>query len=84
MATELIDTPERPSLRVMNEAIELAIEGRSPYPRRASFIDDATPATARQIRNAFADGRAVVLVSADGSTRVLYAQGRRRAGSKRV
>jgi hypothetical protein len=56
----------------MKEAVELAIEGRSPFPDRASFINDGTPATDRRTKEALDDGRAAVLVAADGTTRVLH------------
>jgi hypothetical protein len=62
---------DSPAMRVMNEAIELAVEERSPYPERAAFIDADTPKTAAAIKRAFDERRAAVLVSADGSIRVL-------------
>lgn len=34
-----IDNGRSPAAKVMDEAIDLAIEGRSPYPDRAAFID---------------------------------------------
>lgn len=60
-----------PAAKVMDEAIELAIEGRSPYPERAAFIDSGTPSAGHDIERAADEGLAVVLVSTDGSTRVL-------------
>lgn len=57
--------------RVMDEAIDLAIEGRSPYPEKASFIEADTPYTDKEAERAAKEGYAVVLVSADGSTRIL-------------
>jgi hypothetical protein len=64
--------PERsPAGKVMEEAIELNIEGRCPFPDRATFINAGIPDEDKWIERAFADGMAVVLVSADGSTRVL-------------
>lgn len=60
-----------PAAKVMDEAIDLAIEGRSPYPERAAFIDADTPSAGHDIERAADEGRSVVLVSADGSTRVL-------------
>jgi hypothetical protein len=33
------DNGRSPAAKVMDEAIDLAIEGRSPYPERAAFID---------------------------------------------
>ncbi len=62
---------QSPAARVMNEAIELAIEERSPYPEKAAFVDADEPYAGAEIRRAADEGRAVVLVSADGSTRTL-------------
>jgi len=55
----------------MDEAIELSIEGRSPYPEKAAFIDADAPSAGHAIERAADQGLSVVLVSADGSTRVL-------------
>lgn len=55
----------------MDEAIELAIEERSPYPEKAAFIDAGAPYIGEEIRRAADEGRAVVLAYADGSTRTL-------------
>jgi hypothetical protein len=38
-----IDNGRSPAAKVMDEAIDLAIEGHSPYPERAAFIDAAPP-----------------------------------------
>lgn len=65
------DKADSPAMRVMQEAIELSIEERSPYPERAAFLNADWPKTPESIKRAFDDGKAVVLVSADGSTRVL-------------
>lgn len=65
------DRRESPAARVMNEAIELAVQERSPYPDRAAFIDADEPYAGAEIRRAADEGRAVVLVAADGSTRTL-------------
>jgi hypothetical protein len=65
------DSDRSPAAKVMNEAIDLAIEGRSPYPERAAFIDADTPFAGHEIQRAADEGRSVVLVSADGSSRVL-------------
>jgi hypothetical protein len=62
---------DSPAMRVMEEAIELAIEERSPYPERAAFINADTPNNEKMIKRAFDEQRAVVLVSADGGRRVL-------------
>jgi hypothetical protein len=51
-----------------------AVEGRSPYPDTAAFIDAETSGATEAIKNAVDEGRAVVLAYADGSTRVLRAE----------
>jgi hypothetical protein len=56
---------------VMDEVIELALEGRSPFPERAAFIDADTPSAGHDIERAADEGLSIVLVSADGSTWVL-------------
>jgi hypothetical protein len=63
-----------PAGRVMNEAIELDIAGRSPYPKRATFLDADEPYVGKEIRRAVDEGHAIVLVAADGSTRTLRAE----------
>jgi hypothetical protein len=65
------DAKQSPAGQVMDEAIELAIEERSPYPEKAAFVDADEPYAGEEIRRAADEGRAVVLVSADGSTRTL-------------
>jgi anti-sigma factor RsiW len=57
--------------RIMDEAIELAIEEKSPYPERSAFIDADAPGAAKEIWRAAGEGYAVVLVASDGSTKVL-------------
>ncbi len=74
MATELTAGDERtPAARAMDEASELAIEGRSPYPDTAAFIVAEAPGAVEAIRKAADEGRAIVLAYADGTTRVLRA-----------
>jgi len=58
--------------KVMDEAIELAVEERSPYPERSAFIDADTPEMTKEIFLAASEGYAVVLVSADGSKLILH------------
>jgi len=65
------ESSRSPAAKVMDEAIDLAVEGRSPYPERAAFIDADTPSAGHDIERAADEGLSVVLVSADGSTRVL-------------
>jgi hypothetical protein len=66
-------TNQSPAAQAMDEAIELTLEGRSPYPEKATFLDEDTPTAYvdDEIRRAAEEGHAVVLVAADGSTRVL-------------
>ena len=66
-----INTESSPATRVMAEAIRLAAEERSPYPERAAFIDGDEPSAGAEIRRAADEGRAVVLVASDGSSRTL-------------
>jgi hypothetical protein len=65
------DSNRSPVAKVMDEAIDLAIEGRSPFPERAAFIDADAPSAGHDIGRAADEGLAVVLVSVDGRTRVL-------------
>jgi len=65
------ESSRSPAAKVIDEAIDLAVEGRSPYPERAAFIDADTPSAGHDIERAADEGLSVVLVSADGSTRVL-------------
>jgi hypothetical protein len=54
----------------MDEAIDLAIEGSSPYPNRA-FIDAESPSAGREAMRAAGWDLSVVLVAADGKTCIL-------------
>lgn len=65
------DSKRTPAAKVMDEAIDLAIEGHSPYPERAAFVDADAPSAGHDIERAADEGLSVVLVSADGSARVL-------------
>jgi len=62
---------DSPAGRVMDEAIKLNIAGRSPYPKRASFIDVDSPYVGESILRAVGNDMAIVLVEADGSTLTL-------------
>ncbi len=62
---------QSPASRLMDEAIEAAIEERPIVPERSSFIDADTPYTEREMRRAAERGSSAVLVSADGSIRIL-------------
>lgn len=63
-----------PASRVMDEAIELAIEERSPFPEHSLFLDADTPYTEHYMKWAAEKGSSVVLVSPDLSTRVVPAE----------
>jgi len=63
---------DTPAGRVFHEAIDLAIEERSPYPAASMFIDADTPYTQREIGEAFDQGLAAVIVSSDGSVQVIH------------
>jgi hypothetical protein len=65
---------DSPAGRVMDEAIELDLEGRSPYPKRATFLDADASYLGKEIRRAVDDDYAIVLVEADGSTFTLRAE----------
>jgi len=65
------DSTESAAARVMDEAIELAIQERSPYPEKSLFIDAYEPDIGSEIRRAADEGRAIVLVDPDGTTRTL-------------
>jgi hypothetical protein len=67
-------TGDSPAARAMSEAIELGIDGRSPYPDDATFVDAGAAWAGEEIAKTTEQGRAVVLVSADGRTRVLRAE----------
>jgi hypothetical protein len=60
-----------PASLVMDEAIELAIKGRSPYPSPALFLDSDVPDLAACIAEAFEENVSIVLVWPDLSSRVL-------------
>lgn len=56
----------------MDEAIDVAIEGRSVFPSRAAFINAATPWTGQEAMQAARERLSVVLVGTiDGETGVL-------------
>ncbi len=66
----MTENSQSPAAKIMDEAIDLAIEGRPPYPERAAFLDADEPSVGHAIERAADEGLSVVLVSADGSTRV--------------
>lgn len=60
-----------PASKALDEAIELSLEDRSPYPHFAAFIDIDSPCLEKEIDTAFERGYAAVVVSADGSFQIL-------------
>jgi hypothetical protein len=55
----------------MDEAIELELDGRNPYPKRAMFLDADEPGLGRAIAQAGDEALPVVLCFADGNRRIL-------------
>ncbi len=60
-----------PASLLLDEAIELVLQERSPFPDRAWFLDYDAPQLGESIAEAFDEHAAVVLVWPDGSSRVL-------------
>jgi hypothetical protein len=69
-----VNRSESPTAKAMDRAIDLAIEGKSPYPRHAAFVDADAPHAGHEITRALDEGNAVVLVSADGRERIVTAK----------
>jgi hypothetical protein len=69
-----VNPAESPTAKAMDHAIDLAIEGSSPYPEHAAFVDADSPHAGHEITRALDEGYAVVLVSADGRERVITAK----------
>ncbi len=65
------DGSQSPAGEAFDEAIDLALEDRSPYPERLSFIDADRPGLDALMKRAAEDDRFVVLVAPDRSTRVV-------------
>lgn len=60
-----------PASKLMDIAIELAIEERSPYPEHAGFVDAGTPHTEETMRQVAEKGAAVILVWPDMTSQVI-------------
>jgi hypothetical protein len=60
--------------KAMDRAIDLAIEGDSPYPEHAAFVNADSPHAGHEITRSLDEGYAVVLVSADGRERIITAK----------
>ena len=64
-------SPKSQASIAMDEAIELELEGRNPYPKRAMFLDADEPGLGKAIAQAADEGLAVVLCYADGTRRII-------------
>jgi len=60
-----------PAQVAMDEAIELDIAGRNPYPSPATFVDADAPWLGDEIARASDEGQAIVICYADGTRRVI-------------
>ena len=69
-----VDSAESPTAKAMDRAIDLAIEGNSPYPKNAAFVKADSPHAGREMERALDDGYAVVLVASDGRERIITAK----------
>jgi hypothetical protein len=66
------DPPRSPASQAMLDAVDDVLrDGITAVPERATFVDADDPTAGVQIARAAADGRAVVLCSADGTQQVL-------------
>jgi hypothetical protein len=68
-----VNTSRSPTAKAMDRAIDLALEGKSPYPEHAAFIDAESPHAGHEITRALDEDYAVVLVSADGREHITTA-----------
>jgi hypothetical protein len=69
-----LNPAESPTAKAMDRAIDLAIEGGSPYPEHAAFVNADSPHAGHEITRSLDEGYAVVLVSADGRERIITAK----------
>jgi hypothetical protein len=69
-----VNPAESPTAKAMDRAIDLAIEGKSPYPQHAAFVDADSPQAGHEIARSLDEGYAVVLVSTDGRERIVTAK----------
>jgi hypothetical protein len=69
-----VNHTDSPTAKAMDRAIDLAIEGNSPYPEHAAFVDADSPQAGHEISRTLDEGYDVVLVSADGRERVFTAK----------
>jgi hypothetical protein len=69
-----VNPAESSTAKAMDRAIDLAIEGNSPYPENAAFVDAESHHAGHEITRALDEGYAVVLISADGRERIITAK----------
>lgn len=69
-----VNPSESLTAKAMDRAIDLAIEGDSPYPEHAAFVSADSPHAGQEITRSLDEGYAVVLVSADGRERIITAK----------
>jgi hypothetical protein len=69
-----VNPAESPTAKAMGRAIDLAIEGNSPYPENAAFVNADSPHAGHEMTRALDEGYAVVLVSSDGRERIITAK----------
>ena len=69
-----LNSAESPTAKAMDRAIDLAIEGDSPYPEHAAFVNADSPHAGHEIARSLDEGYVVVLVSADGRERIITAK----------
>jgi hypothetical protein len=69
-----VNPGESPTAKAMDRAIDLAIEGDSPYPEHAAFVNADSPHAGHEITRSLDEGYAVVLVSPDGRERIITAK----------
>jgi hypothetical protein len=60
-----------PASKLMDKAIEIAIEERSPFPEHAGFVDADTPHTEESMRWVAEKGASVILVWPDMTSQVI-------------
>jgi hypothetical protein len=69
-----VNPAESPTAKATDRAIDLAIEGNSPYPENAAFVSADSPHAGNEMARALDEGYAVVLVSSDGRERIITAR----------
>jgi hypothetical protein len=69
-----VNPAESLTAKAMDRAIDLAIEGNSPYPENAAFVNADSPHAGHEMARALDEGYAVVLVSSDRRERIITAK----------